>query len=291
MFTVIPQQTVPERSHQFFSSLGDRLIRKRLRLHHPVHTVYQYIGAIRKVLQSVYAHRGAFVYAAEDEPLVCDDSADELAVFRKHREDVRDQVGNLIVSYINAEMSENGSLDLQQVSPPELGLLTAVCSALTVLAVQPDGFKKFELGEKTELLHQECQQLQHGERLTGETSERAAVKWAFYPHRHEEEKRLRLKSQGRDWPPGFSCTLPSYQKAAAVALLHTCAIFFFTKRTGGGCRSKVEGVYVELRLDMFNLKSFACMREHYAPCNIIQSAYSYVQLLHSFSYKSHVEKI
>lgn len=60
--------------------------------------VHEDAGAIREVLQRVYAHRGTPVYAAEDEPLVCDDRADELVVAREHGEDVWNQVGYFVVA-------------------------------------------------------------------------------------------------------------------------------------------------------------------------------------------------
>lgn len=161
VLTVIPQQTVGDGSDLLLGSLGHIFIGKRLRLHHLIHAVDQDAGAVSKVLQRVNAHRGALVDAAEDQPLVCYDRADELRVVREHGEDVRDQMSHFVVTQVNAEVGENGPRDLEQVSSPGGRRWSAVRRGLLLLTVQPAGLKEFEVGEEGELLHQECQQLQH----------------------------------------------------------------------------------------------------------------------------------
>lgn len=98
VFTVIPQQTVWDRSDELFCSPGDIFTGKRSILHHLIHVVNQHLGAICKVLQRVHAHGGTLGDAAEDESLVGDDRADELLVVCERGEDVGNQVGNRVIA-------------------------------------------------------------------------------------------------------------------------------------------------------------------------------------------------
>lgn len=98
MFAVIPEEAVRDPPDQLLGSFGDVFIREAFVLHYLVHAVDQYLGAICEVLQRVHSHRGAPVDAAEDEPLVGNDGADEPLVARQQREDVGDEVRDSVLA-------------------------------------------------------------------------------------------------------------------------------------------------------------------------------------------------
>lgn len=201
VLAVIPQQAVGKRPDELLGPPGHVLVGKRRSSPHPVHVVHQDLGAVREVLQGVHAHRGALVHAAEDEPLVGDDGADELLVLGERGEDVGDQVSDFVVAQVDAIVGENGSGHLQQVSPAQERGRAAVRMALPLLFlnVRPAEVKKFEFGEEAEFLHQEGQQLQHGESLRGKYPNFPDSRELFIPAgtRRREDSRTLLATGGR----------------------------------------------------------------------------------------------
>lgn len=166
VLAVIPQQAVRDGAHQLLGSAGHNLIVEGSALHLAVHVVHQDLGAVRKVLERVHPHRGLLVHAAQDEPLVSDDGANELLVTGEHGEDVGDEVGHPLLAKVDAVVGEDGPGNLQQVSPAEGGWRGGSSGATLrtrlplFLALRPA-----ELADEGEFLHQECQQLQHVEGL------------------------------------------------------------------------------------------------------------------------------
>lgn len=177
VLTVIPQQAVRDGADELLGPAGYVLVVEGFAAHLAVRVVHQDLGAVRKVLERVHPHCRALVHAAQDEPLVGDDGADELLVAGEHREDVRDEVGDPVLAQVDAVVGEDGPGNLQQVPPAEKEQRrgrggAATLRAMTLLlplflALRPAGVEQSEFADEGEFLHQECQQLQHGERLDG----------------------------------------------------------------------------------------------------------------------------
>lgn len=169
MLAVIPQQAVRDGADELLGSAGHVLTVEGSTAHLAVHVVDQDLGAVRKVLERVHPHRGLLVHAAQDEPLVGDDGADELLVAGEDGEDVGDEVGDPLLTQVDAVVGEDGPGNLQQVSPAEEERRGGRGGGSSLRVTLPlfIALRPAEFADEGEFLHQECQQLQHDEKLQG----------------------------------------------------------------------------------------------------------------------------
>lgn len=127
-------------------------------------------------------------------------------------------------------MGEQGPGDLQQVSPAEGRRRTALHGALPALVkitVRPAGLKKFELGEKGELLHQEGQQLQHRESFQDKHPNVTESSEPFYPPLARGGEGALTTSPGQDWARGTvrTCAFSFIQILSILLIFLWCDVY------------------------------------------------------------------
>jgi len=106
MFTVVPQQAVGDGAQELLGPARHLLSLQGRLAAHVVHVVDQDLRAVGEVGHGVHSDAGQLGYDAQDQPPVGHHPADGCSVPGDHGEDVRDEVGDAVVTQVNTKVGE-----------------------------------------------------------------------------------------------------------------------------------------------------------------------------------------